>query len=58
VCVDRPPLQVSLPGVYRALRETERSLYLLAAPTAKLCVRLLLRTELPKFLEGFLVEVR
>jgi hypothetical protein len=56
--VDRPPLQVSLPGVYRALRETERSLYLLAAPTAKLCVRLLLRTELPKFLEGFLVEVR
>ena len=53
----RPPLQISLFGVYGILGELERSLYLLVAPTLKIFTRFMLRTELPQFLKGFLVQV-
>ena len=46
-----------MPGVHNMLRELERSLYLLVAPAVKILTRFMLRTELPKFLKGFLVQV-
>jgi len=53
----RPTLQVSLQGVYSLKQELERNLYLLVAPVVKILTGLMLRTELPKFLKGFLVQV-